>query len=142
MIAHDALNIQGIAHSRLAQSTSAGGWGQFLPFLPFLPFFPCLPLLHSKAAGAGAQVIAVIAVIAVITVITVPPATTTSHWSAAGAWPGTSAQRKRLRKRLRARAHGCPSCGDGADRDHNAAQTLLRLGRRRSAFSLPMGGGA
>ncbi|HEY7091695.1 MAG TPA: transposase, partial [Ktedonobacterales bacterium] len=47
MIAHEALNVQGIAQSRLAKSTYDVGWGQFIT------------ILHSKAAGAGVQVIAV-----------------------------------------------------------------------------------
>ncbi|HEY0737359.1 MAG TPA: transposase [Herpetosiphonaceae bacterium] len=46
-IAHEELNITGIARSRLAKSTYDVGWGQFLT------------ILHSKAEEAGCMVIAV-----------------------------------------------------------------------------------
>ena len=107
MIAHEALNIQGIARSRLAKSTHDVGWGQFLS------------ILHSKAEGAGVQVIAV------------PPANTTQQCSACGALPETPGQRKRLGDRV----HRCPSCGYMADRDLNAAQNMLRLGRSLQALT-------
>src|SRR5215831_4369066 len=112
MIAHEALNIQGIARSRLAKATLDVGWGQFL----------CI--LHSKAAGAGVRVIAV------------PPADTTQHCSACGALPETPEQRKRLGDRV----HRCPSCGYLADRDLNAAQNILRLARSLQASPFPLGG--
>jgi putative transposase len=105
MIAHEALNIQGIARSRLAKSTHAVGWGQFLG------------ILHCKAKGAGVQV------------VVVPPANTTQQCSACGTLPETPEQRKRLGDRV----HRCPSCGYVADRDLNAAQNILRLGRSLQA---------
>jgi putative transposase len=105
MIAHEALNIQGIARTRLAKSTHDVGWGQFLH------------ILHSKAEGAGVQV------------ISVPPANTTQQCSACGALPETPEQRKRLGDRV----HHCSLCGYVADRDHNAAQNILRLGRSLQA---------
>lgn len=111
MIAHEALNIQGIARSRLAKSTHDVGWGQFLA------------ILHSKAEGAGVRV------------IPVPPANTTQQCSACGALPETPAQRKRLGDR----EHRCPSCGYVADRDLNAAQNVLRLGRSLQALTSPLG---
>lgn len=46
-VAHEELNIEGIARSRLAKSTYDVGWGQFLT------------ILHSKAAEAGCVVIPV-----------------------------------------------------------------------------------
>jgi putative transposase len=101
MIAHEALNIQGIARTRLAKSIHDVGWGQFLN------------ILHSKAEGAGVRVIAV------------PPANTTQQCSACGALPETPEQRKTLGDRV----HCCASCGYVADRDLNAAQNILRLGR-------------
>jgi putative transposase len=109
MIAHEALTIQGIARTRLAQSTHDVGWGQFLN------------ILHSKAEGAGVRVIAV------------PPTNTTQQWSACGAMP-------EQRKTLRDRVHRCPSCGYTADRDLNAAQNILRLGRSLQASPFPLGG--
>jgi putative transposase len=105
MIAHEALNIQGIARSHLAKSTHDVGWGQFLT------------ILHSKAEGAGVRVLAV------------PPANTTQQCSACGALPATPEQRKTLGDRV----HHCRSCGYIADRDRNAAQNILRLGRSLQA---------
>lgn len=64
-IAHEELNIQGIARSRLAKSTHDVGWGQFLT------------ILHSKAAEAGCVV------------IPVPPQNTTQMCSACGEMPET-----------------------------------------------------
>jgi putative transposase len=105
MIAHEALNIQGITRSRLARSAHDAGWGQLIS------------ILHSKAVGAGVQVIAV------------PPQGTTQQCSACGTVPETSEQRKTLGERV----HRCPSCGYTADRDRNAAQNILRLGRSLQA---------
>jgi putative transposase len=112
MIAHEALNIQGIARTRLAKSTHDVGWGQFLA------------ILHSKAEGAGVRV------------IPVPSANTTQQCSACGAMPETAEQRKRLSDRV----HRCPSCGYVADRDLNAAQNVLRLGRSLQASTSLLGG--
>jgi putative transposase len=112
MIAHEALNIQGIARTRLAKSTHDVGWGQFLN------------ILRSKAEGAGVQVIAV------------PPAHRTQQCSACGAMPQTPEQRKTLRDRV----HRCICCGYTADRDLNAAQNVLRLGRSLQAPTFPLGG--
>jgi putative transposase len=64
-IAHENLNIQGIARSRLAKSTYDVGWGQFLN------------ILHSKAEEAGCVV------------IPVPPQNTTQACSACGEMPDT-----------------------------------------------------
>jgi putative transposase len=105
VIAHEALNIQGIARTRLAKSTHDVGWGHFLS------------ILHRKAEGAGVQVIAV------------PASNTTQQCSACGALPETPEQRKRLSDRV----HRCPSCDYVADRDLNAAQNVLRLGRSLQA---------
>jgi putative transposase len=104
MVAHDALNIQGIARTHLAKSTHDVGWGQFLT------------ILHSKAVGAGVWVIAV------------PPANTPQQCSACGALPETPVQRKTLSDRV----HRCPSCGYTADRDVNAAQNISRLPRHHT----------
>lgn len=100
-IAHEALNIQGIARSRLAKSTHDAGWGLFLM------------ILGSKAAEAGC------------TVIAVPAAGTTQMCSACGAMPETP-------KTLDDRIHRCTGCGYTADRDHNAAQNILRAGTQPS----------
>jgi putative transposase len=63
MIAHEELNITGIARSRLAKSTYDVGWGQFLT------------ILHSKAEEAGCAV------------TPVPPHNTTQACSACGELP-------------------------------------------------------
>jgi putative transposase len=99
MIAHETLNVQGIARTGLANSTYDVGWGQFHT------------ILQSKAVGAGVRVIAV------------PAANTTQQCSACGALPETPEQRMRLGDRV----HRGPSCGYVADRDLNAAQDMLRL---------------
>jgi putative transposase len=112
MIAHEALNLRGIARTRLATSTHDGGWGR------------CLAIPRGKAQGAGVRVIAV------------PPATTTQRGSAGGALPEPPGQRTRLGDRV----HRCPSCGEVADRGVNAAQTILRLARSLQASTLPLGG--
>jgi putative transposase len=113
MIAHEALNIQGIARSRLAKSTHDVGWGQFLD------------ILHSKAEGAGVQVIAI------------PPAYTTQDCS--GVLPDGTRCGQRVVKSLSVRTHVCPSCGLVLDRDENAARNILRLGRSLQAPTWPTG---
>jgi putative transposase len=110
MIAHEALNIQGIARSSLAKSTHDVVWGRFLG------------ILHGKAEGAGVQVIVVSAA--------------TQQCSACRSPPAAPDQRKTLRDR----AHRCPSCGFTADRDLTAAQTVFRLGRNRQALTSSLGG--
>jgi putative transposase len=72
MIAHEALNIQGIARTSLAKSTYDVGWGHFLS------------IPHSTPASAGVRVIAV------------PPANTTQQCSACGEAPETLEQYKTL----------------------------------------------
>jgi putative transposase len=63
LIAHEALNVKGIARSRLAKSTHDAGWAQFVN------------ILASKAAEAGVRVVAV------------DPRNTTQACSACGALP-------------------------------------------------------
>lgn len=108
LIAHEDLNVEGIAQSRLAKSTYDVGWSGFLS------------ILHSKAEEAGVQVIAV------------PPHNTTQMCSACEQIPA-------VKKTLSDRVHFCPFCGYTADRDVNAAQNILRLGRSRQALSIPVG---
>lgn len=108
LIAHEDLNVAGIAKTRLAKSTYDVGWSGFLT------------ILQSKAAEAGVQVIAV------------PPHNTTQMCSACRCVP-------EIKKTLADRLHCCPSCGYTADRDVNAAQNILWLGRSRQALSTPVG---
>jgi putative transposase len=79
-----------------------------------------LSILHSKAEEAGVQVIAV------------PPHNTTQMCSACRHVP-------EIKKTLADRVHVCPFCGYTADRDVNAAQNILWLGRSRQALSTPVG---
>jgi len=108
VIAHEDLNVAGIAKTRLAKSTYDVGWRGFLS------------ILQSKAAEAGVQVIAV------------APHNTTQMCSACRYIP-------EIKKTLADRLHCCPSCGYTADRDVNAAQNILWLGRSRQALSIPLG---
>ena len=98
MVAHEDLNVSGIAQSRLAKSTHDVGWAGFLA------------VLTHKAEEAGVLVIAV------------PPHNTTQMCSACERLP-------EVKKTLSDRVHVCPFCGYTADRDVNAAQNVLRLGR-------------
>ena len=82
-----------------------------------------LAILHSKAESAGVRV------------IPVPRANTTQQCSACGALPETVEQRKTLSDRV----HRCTFCGYTADRDRNAAQNILRLGRSLQALTFPLG---
>jgi putative transposase len=108
LIAHEDLNVAGIAQSRLARSTYDVGWSGFLT------------ILKRKAEEAGVQVIAV------------PPHNTTQRCSACGQIPA-------VKKTLADRVHRCPFCGYTADRDVNAAQNILALGRSVQARSTPLG---
>lgn len=75
-----------------------------------------LAILRSKAEEAGCAVIAV------------PPYNTSQVCSRCGCLPGTP-------KTLADRIHVCPHCGFVADRDHNAALNILRLGLSRQALT-------
>ncbi len=99
LIAHEALNVKGIARTRLAKSTHDAGWAQFLD------------ILSRKAEEAGTRVVAV------------DPRNTTQTCSSCGVPPEI---KKTLSDRMHAcRAEGC---GYVADRDVNAAKNILRLG--------------
>lgn len=99
LIAHEALNVKGIARTRLAKSTHDAGWAQFLD------------ILSCKAEEAGTRVVAV------------DPRNTTQICSSCGALPEI---KKTLSDRMHVcRAEGC---GYVADRDVNAAKNILRLG--------------
>jgi putative transposase len=76
-----------------------------------------LSILKSKAEEAGVQV------------ISVPPHNTTQRCSACRQIP-------EVKKTLSDRVHLCPFCGYTADRDVNAAQNILALGRSVQAPSI------
>jgi len=96
-IGHEALNIKGLAKTRMSKSVNDAGWGQFLL------------ILSLKAANAGLQTIAV------------NPNGTTQDCSNCGLRRERSAERVKVPKTLADRWHSCPHCGCELDRDHNAA---------------------
>jgi len=96
LIAHEDLNIKGLASSVLSKSIHDAAWGQFLRCLAF------------KAEEAGKHVIAV------------DPRGTTQRCSRCDA---------DVPKDLSVRTHICDQCGYTADRDLNAAENILALGR-------------
>lgn len=103
LIAHEALNVRGVARTHLAKSVHDAGWAQFLSILSY------------KAEEAGTRVVAV------------DPANTTQVCSRCGAMPEV---KKTLSERIhRCQAEGC---GYVADRDVNAAENILKLGLGRS----------
>jgi putative transposase len=102
LITHEALNVKGLARTRLAASVHDAGWAQFVN------------ILVPKAEEAGVRVLAV------------NPANTTQACS----WCGAKPKRK---KTLSERLHTCTSCGYVADRDVNAAENILALGRSAQA---------
>jgi putative transposase len=77
-----------------------------------------IAILSSKAVDAGCRIIAV------------PPHNTTQMCSACERLP-------EVKKTLSDRVHVCPFCGYTADRDVNAAQNVLRLGRSLRSTSTP-----
>jgi putative transposase len=101
LIAVEALNVKGIARSKLAKSTHDAAWAQFVN------------ILVSKAEEAGVRVVAV------------DPKNTTQACSRCGGLP-------EVKKKLSDRVHSCP-CGYTQDRDINAAENILALGRRVQA---------
>lgn len=102
LITHEALNVKGMARTRLAKSIHDVGWGQFLT------------ILTSKAAEAGVSVVAV------------NPRNTSQMCSRCGQLPT-------VKKKLSQRTHRCEHCGYTADRDLNASENVLRLGRSLQA---------
>ena len=75
-----------------------------------------LSILEHKAECAGVRV------------VRVPPRNTTQACSECGALPDVP-------KTLSDRIHSCPHCGYQADRDLNAARSILRLGLSRQALT-------
>ena len=133
-IAMEDLNVQGLARGMLARSVHDAGWGSFQN------------ILVSKAASAGREV------------VKVNPAGTSQTCSAwvcdncewagspsdyacfARGCPRCASSAIHLcghvvKKNLSVRMHSCPACGYVVDRDVNAGNNILRLGRglRRGA---------
>ncbi|NEQ83796.1 MAG: transposase [Moorea sp. SIO2I5] len=108
LVAHEKLNIKGLAKTRMAKSVLDAGWGQFLSILSVKAVRVAWP----TALNAGLLTKAV------------NPRNTSQNCSNCG---------KKVPKKLKDRIHSCPHCGYVADRDVNAAiNILVRLVPSRS----------
>ncbi|NEQ84985.1 MAG: transposase [Moorea sp. SIO2I5] len=102
VVAHEKLNVKGLAKSRLAKSVLDAGWSSFLT------------ILKSKAVRVAWPT----ALNAGLLAVPVSPKNTSQNCSNCG---------KKVPKKLHIRWHDCPDCGCNLDRDHNAA---IRRSRR------------
>ncbi|NEQ76171.1 MAG: transposase [Okeania sp. SIO2C9] len=96
VIAHENLNIKGLAKTRLSKSINDAGWDQFLSILAVKAVSAAPP----EEANAGQKTIAV------------NPKNTSQDCSNCG---------EKVPKELDIRTHSCPHCGILIDRDLNAA---------------------
>ena len=109
LVAHEDLNVKGIARSKLpglAKSTHDVGWSQFLS------------VLRQKAECAA------------VLVVGVNPRNTTQACSNCGCLPA-------VRLKLSDRVYHCASCGFQSDRDFNAAKNILCRGAALSRAGTP-----
>ncbi len=102
IIAHEKLNIKGLARTRMAKSVLDAGWGQFLSILSTKAVRVAWP----TALNAG------------LITKAVNPRNTSQNCSNCG---------RKVPKKLKDRTHSCPYCGYVADRDVNAAINILNL---------------
>ncbi|NEO73218.1 transposase [Moorena sp. SIO3H5] len=102
LVAHEKLNIKGLARTKLAKSILDAGWGQFLSILSVKAVRVAWP----TALNAG------------LITKAVNPRNTSQNCSNCG---------KKVPKKLKDRTHSCPHCGYVADRDVNAAINILNL---------------
>jgi len=121
LVAHEKLNIKGLAKTKLAKSVFDAGWGQFLSILSTKAVRVAWP----TALNAG------------LVTVAVNPRNTSQNCSNCGA---------KVPKKLKDRIHSCPHCGYVESRDVNAAKNILKLAVghpvRSKAFraSEPIGG--
>ena len=102
VIAHEDLNVKGLARTRLAKSVLDAGWSSFLSILT-----------NKEASFAGEASPANVAPEnAGLLVVSVSAHNTSQDCSSCG---------KKVPKKLHIRWHDCPHCGCSLDRDHNAA---------------------
>jgi putative transposase len=94
-VAHEELNVKGLARTRLAKSVLDAGWSNFLS------------ILANKAENAGLLIVKVRAHNTRLRL-----ASLTQDCSNCG---------EKVEKKLHIRWHDCPHCGCSLDRDHNAA---------------------
>ncbi|AOY81844.1 transposase [Moorena producens JHB] len=102
LIAHEKLNIKGLAKTKMAKSVLDAGWGQFLSILSTKAVRVAWP----TAINAG------------LVTIAVNPRNTSQNCSNCG---------QKVPKELKDRIHSCPHCGYIEDRDVNAARNILNL---------------
>ena len=102
LVAHEKLNIKGLAKTRMAKSVLDAGWGQFLTILSIKAVRVAWP----TAINAG------------LITKAVNPRNTSQNCSNCG---------KKVPKKLKDRIHSCPHCGYTEDRDVNAAKNILNL---------------
>ncbi|NEO96072.1 MAG: transposase [Moorea sp. SIO3G5] len=102
LIAHEKLNIKGLAKTKRAKSVLDAGWGQFLSILSVKAVRVAWP----TALKAG------------LITKAVNPRNTSQNCSNCG---------KKVPKKLKDRIHSCPHCGYVEDRDVNAAKNILKL---------------
>ncbi|NEO76914.1 transposase [Moorena sp. SIO4G3] len=102
LVAHEKLNIKGLAKTRMAKSVLDAGWGQFLTILSIKAVRVAWP----TALNAG------------LITKAVNPRNTSQNCSNCG---------KKVPKKLKDRIHSCPHCGYTEDRDVNAAKNILNL---------------
>ena len=102
LVAHEKLNIKGLAKTKMAKSILDAGWGQFLSILSVKAVRVAWPTaLNAGLIAKG-----------------VNPKNTSQNCSNCGT---------KVPKKLKDRIHSCPHCGYVSDRDVNAAINILNL---------------
>ncbi|NEQ76769.1 MAG: transposase [Okeania sp. SIO2C9] len=121
VIAHENLNIKGLAKTHLSKSINDAGWGQFLSILT-VKAVSAAPL---KEANAGQKTIAV------------NPKNTSQDCSNCG---------EKVPKELNIRTHSCPHCGIVIDRDlfaqHDLGNAAINIKNRAVGHSVLKARGA
>ncbi|MBV8884007.1 MAG: transposase [Chroococcidiopsidaceae cyanobacterium CP_BM_RX_35] len=113
VIAHEALNIKGLAKTRLSKPILDAGWGEFIEIVT-CKVRNALPLSCRRSPPAGSA-----AASAGRLTVAVNPSGTTQNCSGCG---------EKVSKTLADRWHSCLSCGTELDRDLNAAINIKNLG--------------
>ena len=119
LIAHEKLNIKGLAKSKLAKSILDAGWGQFLSILSTKAEKRCDPASAQDARERAPRD-------AGLLTVAVNPRNTSQNCSNCG---------RKVPKKLKDRIHSCPHCGYTEDRDVNAARNILNLAVGHSVSS-------
>jgi putative transposase len=94
VVAHEELNVKGLARTKLAKSVLDAGWSSFLS------------ILTNKAENAG--------------LLVVPVSAHNTRLRLASLTQDCSNCGDKVPKKLHIRWHDCPYCGCSLDRDHNA----------------------